>query len=196
MTTAPGWYPDPQNSGAEIYWDGSRWMRWRPRNSPAGGWYQDPNDPSFEMHWDGHHWTGHRRPATLVADTPSQHPVPPSRAWDAHSSYPASAPASAPPPSPYWPQGPSAFAGRSPATRSGLGSGVRVVGIAVIGTIALVVFVSLFHERILVSDDFRRCVQLESNTYAERMFGVEPRGFALNEIEDKCADEVGKYIWS
>jgi hypothetical protein len=70
------------------------------------------------------------------------------------------------------------------------------VGIAVIGAIVLIVFVALFHERILVSADFRRCVQAESNAFAERMFGVEPRGLQLKEIEDDCADDVGKYIWN
>jgi hypothetical protein len=116
MTMAPGWYPYPQNSGAEAY-------------------------------WDGHQWTGHWRPAT------------------------------------------------SRAKRSGLSAGVWV-GIAVIGSFAVVVFVALFHERILVSDDHMRCVQTESDRFAENMFGVEPRGFLLSEIEDKCSAEFGKYIWS
>ena len=123
---APGWYPDPQNSGAEAYWDGYR-------------------------------WTGHRRPAN--------------------------------------PQAPFALGGHPPAKRSGLSAGVWV-GIAVIGSIAVVVFVALFYERILVSDDFRRCVQMESDKFADNMFGVEPRGFQLTEIEDKCSDAVGKYVWS
>lgn len=177
---APGWYPDLQDSGWENYWDGSRWMGRHPRNSPAHGWYQDPNDPSSQVYWDGHQWTGRRPLANPVTQPRTPPPLPPPRSFDAHNPIPAPAPGSSPP-SPYWPQAPSAFGGPPPAKRSGLSGGVRV-GIAVSGTIVLIVFVAFFHERILVSDDFRRCVQSESNAFAENMFGVEPRGLQLNEI--------------
>lgn len=33
--TVPGWYPDPQNAHAEIYWDGSSWCGRRPKQYGA-----------------------------------------------------------------------------------------------------------------------------------------------------------------
>lgn len=42
----PGWYPDPNDQGAEMYWDGTRWHGRRQRTSAAVPGPQRPTIPS------------------------------------------------------------------------------------------------------------------------------------------------------
>jgi hypothetical protein len=60
---APGFYPDPNNPRAELYWDGDKWTNEDAPSAPDPGFYPDPNDASVERYWDGKKWTESRQPA-------------------------------------------------------------------------------------------------------------------------------------
>jgi hypothetical protein len=77
MAAAPGWYPDPSESGRQRYFDGARWtdnyyyattsapMYSAPPADAAlehprpAGWYPDPHGQARRRYWDGQQWTNH-----------------------------------------------------------------------------------------------------------------------------------------
>jgi hypothetical protein len=63
--SAPGWYPDPNDSNLVRYFDGRVWtLSTRPRapTASAPGWYPDPNDSNLVRYFDGRVWTLSTRP--------------------------------------------------------------------------------------------------------------------------------------
>ena len=60
-----GWYPDPANSDAQRFWDGSQWTDQSRALQPAD-WYTDPADIAGQRFWDGNAWTEQTRPAPLT----------------------------------------------------------------------------------------------------------------------------------
>jgi hypothetical protein len=80
----PGWYPNPDGSDDERYWDGLRWTAQRRvrdasiRRAATGhsspqpvnhtttheppDWYPDPDGSGGERYWDGERWTSRGRP--------------------------------------------------------------------------------------------------------------------------------------
>ena len=74
----PGWYPDPDDSSLQRYWDGSHWTSDRIEAAPPpgqvstapapAGWYPDPEGaPDTVRYWDGGRWTDDRAPYSRVA---------------------------------------------------------------------------------------------------------------------------------
>jgi Protein of unknown function (DUF2510) len=59
-TAMPGWYPNPDASGGQRYWDGNRWTDQTVAPAPAGpppGWYPDPYGGIHQRYWDGVEWS-------------------------------------------------------------------------------------------------------------------------------------------
>jgi hypothetical protein len=89
----PGWYPNPDGSDDERYWDGNNWTPQRrdpvkavessrqpvvrPIHSEPPDWYPDPDGSGGERYWDGDGWTKRRRPEpTPLAETSAAQPTP------------------------------------------------------------------------------------------------------------------------
>ena len=62
-----GWYPDPELSGIDRWWDGQAWTSQR-RNTPEdvktardtlppAGWYRHAELQGVDQYWDGVAWT-------------------------------------------------------------------------------------------------------------------------------------------
>ena len=88
MTTPPtpaGWYPDPDGSGGQRYWDGSAWTEHRPPATPGPAKHTAPAEPPASdqptavvpTRPAGEHVGAHRRPEPEPEPEPTPEPVAP-----------------------------------------------------------------------------------------------------------------------
>jgi uncharacterized RDD family membrane protein YckC len=99
-----GWYPDPEQAGAQRYWEGQAWTDQRrpipapiPPTIPAG-WYPDPEQAEGQRYWDGQAWTDQRRPMAPPVGAAAVGGVPDAGTWPTAvpASYGYQAPAGSP----------------------------------------------------------------------------------------------------
>ena len=88
VTTPPtpaGWYPDPDGSGGQRYWDGSAWTEHRPPATPGPAKHTAPAEPPASdqptavvpTRPAGEHVGAHRRPEPEPEPEPTPEPVAP-----------------------------------------------------------------------------------------------------------------------
>jgi Protein of unknown function (DUF2510) len=65
--TEPGWYPNPDGSDDQRFWDGDAWTTQRRVKKEPPGWYPDPGGSRRERYWDGDGWTARQRPRVETA---------------------------------------------------------------------------------------------------------------------------------